>query len=190
MKIFVAATIAVTFLCPATASAQTAEFKCPTKGATFTFRNAGVDEKSVATGQEDGICFMQRGTGDKATTVRLYWGLVGSVDAAGESFVRGLDLKSLWPLKVGNRTVQTVNGIGYDGRPYSTTVAIAVAAYEKVTVPAGTFDAFRVEESKQGESRLRVHWWAPALALSVKESFPDWQKPGALKVYELSAIGQ
>jgi hypothetical protein len=190
MKVFVAAILAATCLSAAAASAQTADFKCPAAGTAFTFRNAGVDEKSVATGQEDGICLLQRGTGDKATTVRVYWGLVGSVDAAGESFVRGLDLKSLWPLKVGNRTVQTVNGVGYDGRPYSTTVAIAVAAYEKVTVPAGTFDAFRVEENKAGETQPRVHWWAPAVGLSVKESFPDWQKPGALKVYELSAIGK
>ena len=172
----------------AAASAQTAAFKCPAAGTQFTFRSAGVDVTSVATGQQDGVCLMKRGSGDKETNLRVYWGLVGSTDAAGESFVRGLDLKSLWPLKVGNKSTQTVKGVGYDGRPYSTNVTIAVTGYEKVTVPAGTFDAFRVEENKAGDPRARIHWWAPAVALSVKDSFPDWQDPTKDKVYELAAI--
>ena len=188
MKVFVAAAISAALSYSAAASAQTAEFKCPATGTEFTFRSGGVDAKSVETGQEDGVCLMKRGTGDNATTVRMYWGLVGSVDAAGESFVRGLDLKSLWPLKVGNKTVQTVNGVGYNGQPYSTSVTITVAAYEKITVPAGTFDTFRVEENKAGESKPRTHWWAPALGMSIKESFPDWQDYTKLKVYELAAV--
>jgi hypothetical protein len=188
MKLVIATAFAATLSFSAIASAQTADFKCPATGTTFTFRSGGVDTKSVATGQEDGVCLIQRGAGDKAVTVRTYWGLVGSVDAAGESFVHGLDLKSLWPLKVGNKTVQTVHGIGYNGQPYTTDVTITVAAYEKITVPAGTFDAFRVEENKSGESKPRTHWWAPALSMSVKESFPDWQDSTKLKVYELAAI--
>lgn len=120
--------------------------------------------------------------------LREHRGLVGSVDAAGESYVRGLDLKSLWPLKVGNKISQTVNGIGYDGKPYTTTVTITVAAYEKVTVPTGTFDAFRVEERKADDSAPLIRWWAPAIGASVKQSFPDWQDRSRLKVYELVAI--
>ena len=188
MKLFIATVFAAALSFATAASAQTADFKCPATGTEFTFHSSGADTKSVASGREEGVCLMQRGAGDKAVTVRTYWGLVGSVDAAGESFVRGLDLKSLWPLKVGNKTVQTVNGVGYDGKSYSTNVTITVAAYEKVTVPAGTFDAFRVEESKAGEPRLRTHWWAPAVSLSVKESFPDWQDGARYKVYELVSI--
>jgi hypothetical protein len=120
--------------------------------------------------------------------LREHWGLIGAVDAAGESYVRGLDLKSLWPLKVGNTITQTVKGVGYDGKPYTTKVTVTVAAYEKVTVPAGTFDAFRVEERKEGDAAPRTGWWAPAIALSVKQSFPDWQDRNKLKVYELAAI--
>ena len=101
MKFFIATAFVATQSFSAVASAQTAEFKCPATGTEFTFRSGGVDAKSVASGQEDGVCLVKRGTGDKAVTVRMYWGLVGSVDAAGESFVKGLDLKSLWPLKVG-----------------------------------------------------------------------------------------
>jgi hypothetical protein len=170
------------------AVAQTAEFKCPAKGTVFTTRSAGVDEETVATGQEGNACTSQRTSGGKAMVLREHWGLVGSVDAAGESYVRGLDLKSLWPLKVGNKITQTVNGIGYDGKPYTTTVTIAVTAYEKVTVPAGTFDAFRVEERKADDSAPRIRWWAPAIAATVKQSFPDWQDRSRLKVYELASI--
>ena len=188
MKLIIATAFAATLSFSAVASAQTAEFKCPATGTEFTFRSGGVDSKSVAAGQEEGVCLLKRGGGDREVVVRTYWGLVGSVDAAGESFVRGLDLKSLWPLKVGNKTVQTVNGVGYDGKPYTTNITITVAAYEKITVPAGTFDAFRVEENKAGESKPRTHWWAPALSMSIKESFPDWQDSTKLKVYELVSV--
>jgi hypothetical protein len=190
MKLLIAMALAAAVSFPAVASAQTADFKCPATGTVFTFRSGGVDTQSTATGQDGDVCLIQRGSGDTETKVRMYWGLVGSVDAAGESFVRGLDLKSLWPLEVGNKTVQTVNGVGYTGQPYTSNVTITVAAYEQVTVPAGTFDAFRVEENKVGESRLRIHWWSPALGVSVKESFPDWENPAALKVYELAAVKQ
>ena len=188
MKLFIATAFAATLSYSAVAGAQTAEFKCPATGTEFTFRSGGVDAKSVETGQEDGVCILKRGSGDKETVVRMYWGLVGSVDAAGESFVKGLDLKSLWPLKVGNKTVQTVNGVGYNGQPYTTNVTLTVAAYEKITVPAGTFDTFRVEENKAGDSKPRTHWWAPALGMSIKESFPDWQDPTKLKIYELVSV--
>ena len=168
--------------------AQTAEFKCPARGTTFVTRGDGVDTTAVATGQDGDACTSERVSNGKTLVLREHWGLIGSVDAAGESYVRGLDLKSLWPIKVGNRINQTVNAVGYDGKPYTTTVAITVAAYEKVTVPAGTFDAFRIEERKADDSAPRIRWWAPSIAMSVKQTFPDWQDRSKLKVYELAAI--
>lgn len=170
------------------AFAQTAEFKCPDKGTVIVTRSDGVDDQAVVTGQEGDACVSQRTSGGKTMTIREHWGIVGAVDAAGESYVRGLDLKSLWPLKVGNKISQTVNGVGYDGKPYSTPVTITVAAYEKVTVPAGTFDAFRIEERKADDPAPRIRWWAPAVATTVKQSFPDWQDRSRLKVYELVSI--
>ena len=145
------------------------------------------------TGQEGDACVSEhtsdgKTTGGKTIVLRDHWGLIGSVDAAGESYVRGLDLKSLWPLKVGNTISQTVNGTGYDGKPYATKVTITVTGYEKVTVPAGTFDAFRIDERKDGDTAPRTRWWAPAVAMAVKQSFPDWQDRSKLKVYELVTI--
>ncbi len=42
----------------------------------------------------------------------MHGGLVGSVDAQGESFAKGLDLNPLWPLKIGNKITNTVTVVG------------------------------------------------------------------------------
>jgi hypothetical protein len=187
MKLIVATAIASAAFV-STAYAQTAAFKCPATGTEFTYKTSGPDSVVVATGQEGNVCLSRSTSAGRTATVRVHWGLIGSVDPAGESFVQGIDLKSLWPLKVGNRTTQTVSATGHDGKAYSSTVTMTVAAFEKVSVPAGTFDAFRVEETKAGEATPRIHWWAPSLGISVKETFPDWTDRSKLKVYELSAV--
>lgn len=172
----------------ASASAQTAEFRCPAPGTEFTFNTGASNSTNTVTGQDGKICLVTSVSDGKSTQVRMHWGLLGSVEPAGESYVRGVDLESLWPLKVGNKTEQTVTATGRDGKPYTTKVTMTVAAYEKVTVPAGTFDVFRVEESKGADSKPHIHWWAPGLAFSVKESFPDWTDLTRLKIYELTAV--
>jgi len=172
----------------ASVSAQTADFRCPVPGTEFTFKSGSTSSTSTVTGQDGNVCLVTSVSDGRTAQVRLHWGLLGSVEAAGESYARGIDLKSLWPLKVGNKTEQTVTAIGHDGKSYTTKVTMTVAAYEKVTVPAGTFDAFRVEESKGAGSKPHIHWWAPSLAFSVKESFPDWTDLTKLKVHELTAV--
>jgi len=189
MKLIVATVVASAVLSVAgAAQAQTAAFECPATGTAFTYRTSGPESVVVATGREGNVCLSSSKSAGRTATVRVHWGLIGSVDPAGESFVQGIDLKSLWPLKIGNRTTQTVSATGHDGKAYSSTVTMTVAAFEKVTVPAGTFDAFRVEETKAGEATPRIHWWAPSLGISVKETFPDWTDRSKLKVYELFAV--
>lgn len=187
MKLVVA-TVAATLVFAGIAQAQTAAFTCPPTGTAFTFKGDGRESIVVATGRDGDVCLATRTSGGQSETLRIHWGLIGSVDAAGESYTQGIDLKSLWPLKVGNKTTQTVSSTGRDGKAYTSNVTLTVAAYEKITVPAGTFDTFRVEESKVGDAAPRIHWWAPSLAASVKETFPDWMDRSKLKVYELSAV--
>lgn len=170
------------------ASAQTAEFKCPASGTEFTYKGDNFDGVNTATGQDGNACLFSRASGGKAETLRVHWGLVGSVDAQGDSFAKGLDLKSLWPLKVGNKITNTVTVVGRDGKSYTSTVTAVVAAAEKVTVPAGTFDTLRVEETKEGSSTRNIHWWAPVLSNSVKESFPDWRDLSKVIVLELASV--
>ncbi len=185
MKVIVSTLAAAAAFAATTASAQTAEFKCPAVGTVLTVRGFDGESQTTASGQDGTVCLFKSTKAGQTKDLRVYYGLVGSVDAAGESFSKGLDLKGLWPLKVGNKTVSTVNGTGYDGKAYTATVTITVAAYEKVTVPAGTFDAFRVEEVKAGDTGPRIHWWAPAVAASVKEAFPDWRDQGKTMTFEL-----
>lgn len=188
MKLIASTALTAIFAFSSTAFAQTADFKCPAKGTGYTTRSDGVDAQYVTTGQEGDACTSERTAGGKTTVLREYWGVVGSVDPAGDAYAKALNLKSLWPLKVGNTLTQTVSATGYDGKPYTAKVTITVAAYEKVTVPADTFDAFRIEERKDGETTPRIRWWAPAIAMAVKQTFPDWQDKTKLKVYELASI--
>jgi hypothetical protein len=122
MKSAFAAAVAVAAFAIGTAShAQTAAFKCPPSGTEFTYMTSGPDSVVVATGQEGNVCLTRSMSAGRSETVRVHWGLIGSVDAAGESFVQGIDLKSLWPLKVGNTTTQTVSSTGRDGKAYTST---------------------------------------------------------------------
>ena len=168
--------------------AQTASFQCPASGTQFTYRGDGLEKVNTAAGQDGTVCLYDGLSNGKAEALRVHGGLVGSVDAQGESFAKGLDLKALWPLKVGNKITNTVTVVGRDGKSYTSTVTMTVAAYEKVTVPAGTFDAFRVEESKADSNGRTIHWWAAAVSTSVKESFPDWRTPGKTITLDLVSL--
>lgn len=188
MKNVFIASLAATAAFASAAQAQTAEFKCPAAGTEFTVVSAGVESKMVAGGQEGTVCLGKSTSGGNTRDLRTHYGVIGSVDAAGESYAKGIDLAPLWPLKVGNKVQATVNGVGYNGQPYTAVVAIAVAAYEKVTVPAGTFDAYRIEEHKVGEATPHIHWWAPAVSSSIKQTFADWRDRSKLATYELAAV--
>jgi len=187
MKCMIAAAVLATAVAGA-ASAQTAEFKCPAIGTQFTYKGDNFGGVNAAAGQEGNACLFNRTSNGKTETLRVHWGLIGSVDAQGDSFAKGIDLKSLWPLKVGNTTTSTVTVVGRDGKNYTSTVTMLVAASEKLTVPAGTFDVFRVEEAKAGSTARNIHWWSPALANSVKESFPDWRDLSKVIVLELTSV--
>lgn len=180
--------VAILAAAAGSAAAQTAELKCPAAGTQLTYKGGSFDKVITATGQDGIVCLYSSVSDGKTESLRVHGGLIGSVDAQGEAFAGGLDLKALWPLKVGNKTTKTITLVGRDGKSYTSTVTVAVVAYETVTVPAGTFDAFRVEESKAGESMRNVHWWASALAVSVKESFPDWRDLGKTIVLELTSV--
>jgi hypothetical protein len=186
MKSIIAAAILATVA--GAASAQTAEFKCPANGTQFTYKGDNFGGVNTATGQDGNACLFSRVSNGKTETLRVHWGLIGSVDAQGDSFANGIDLKSLWPLKIGNTTTSTVTVVGREGKSYTSTVTMLVAAFEKITVPAGTFDVFRVEETKAGSTAQNIHWWAPALANSVKESFPDWRDLSKVIVLELMSV--
>jgi hypothetical protein len=169
------------------ASAQTAAFQCPPPGTSFAFKSALFEIQSTATGQDGNVCLFTQTVGDKADALRIHWGLIGSADSEGEAFASGFDLKSFWPLKVGNKVTSTV-AVPRDGKTYTSIVTMTVAAFEQVTVPAGTFDAFRIEESREGQAARSATWWAPALSHCVKEIHPHWRDHGETIVIELAFV--
>ncbi|MEQ1773740.1 MAG: hypothetical protein ABL891_08140, partial [Burkholderiales bacterium] len=74
------------------------------------------------------------------------------------------------------------------GDPYDTVYDFKVVARENKTVPAGTFDAFRIEGSgwtrgAVGSIQLRSRYWvAPEVRRFIEAYF--WQKHSAGKVLE------
>ena len=91
-----------------------------------------------------------------------------------------------FPMQVGNRHTYErwpwPNGEGHS------TASCEVMAAEKVIVPAGSFDAVRVECSGfwnrvfEGTSRGRqaeVYWYAPKISRQVKYQYRDWDPYGS-----------
>jgi hypothetical protein len=74
------------------ASAQTAEFKCPAIGTQFSYTGGPFERVLTATGQDGNVCLFDSRSDDKTEPLRVHWGLVGSINAQGESYASGLDL--------------------------------------------------------------------------------------------------
>jgi len=119
---------------------------------------------------------------------------VASLTPAGKPYVSyDPPLDYAWPLTVGKtwRSVNTVT-VQATGQKTSVTTDFKVAAFEKITVPAGTINAYRLEwVNSQGESETR--WVAPTEGiLTVKRhvvraaSHP--QGPGVLDAELLSQV--
>jgi len=82
-----------------------------------------------------------------------------------------------FPLTVGTSWNAKYTSSGTDGTAYSGYVKASVAALEKVTVPAGTFDAYRIERELETRSvnansivtkSQITTWYAPAVRRFVR----------------------
>lgn len=73
-----------------------------------------------------------------------------------------------YPLQLGKtfKTHHRMTSHARGGMVTEMDFSCAVAAYEKVTVPAGTFDAYRLECTAAGTSE--TYWIAPAVGIGVK----------------------
>lgn len=117
---------------------------------------------------------------------------VASLTPAGKPYVSyDPPLDYAWPLTVGKtwRSVNTVT-VQATGQKTPVTTDFKVTAFEKVAVPAGTFDAYRIEwVTSQGESETR--WVAPAAGIAtvkrhVERVASHPQGPGVLDAQLLS----
>ncbi len=78
-----------------------------------------------------------------------------------------------FPLWVGKRWTAAFDNISIGGGTYTYISKYVVVGYEPVTVPAGTFDAYKVWYSTEvlGESRayfISHFWYAPEVKMNVK----------------------
>jgi hypothetical protein len=83
-----------------------------------------------------------------------------------------------FPMGVGTTWKQEFRSTNTKGQSYSSFAAAKVVAYEKVTVPAGVFDAYRIESdieaiSTDADANLSkghiITWYAPALKKYVRK---------------------
>lgn len=84
-----------------------------------------------------------------------------------------------FPLATGERWRQSVRDLNYDSRPYGgIDRSVSVGGYEKITTPAGTFDAIRLQVFMRLDDETfwrfptectYVVWYAPALGVAVRE---------------------
>lgn len=107
----------------------------------------------------------------------------GASNQAGERNRSNLKNDDLirWPLKVGDkfkaRTLFT-NGNGH------TDWDVEVEAFEKVTLPSGSFDAYRIKrtgywQNTQSNSTGRAEatvWYSPETKSAIKTIFKDWNR--------------
>jgi len=79
-----------------------------------------------------------------------------------------------WPLRVGDNWAEVVTMEDSSGRKQSAPMKTEVVSYESVTVPAGTFMAYKVAIAVGGR-RFREAWYAPETKTVVRSVTLDQQ---------------
>jgi hypothetical protein len=159
-------------LSPAPAAAALAPGRLPVleSGATFVFRKPdGAEVSSRVLAVEGDDVTWQSDNGWTWTGKAFFWPVERwqSESAGGSQEISG-DPRALFPLTVGERVAYRYHGRRQDQQAgWSGQGRCEVAAAEQITVPAGTFDTYKVV-CEQGEDlskpyRIRTWWYAPAI---------------------------
>ncbi len=139
-------------------------------GAAFVFRHGnGGEVSSRVIGVDGEEVTWQADNGWTWTGKAFFWPVLSwqRAGASGSQQVSG-DPGALFPLAVGERAAYRYTGrSSEEPAGWSGAGRCSVAAVERVTVPAGTFDTFKIV-CEQGEDlsdpyRVRTWWYAPAV---------------------------
>jgi hypothetical protein len=139
-------------------------------GASFVFRQSSGEEVGFrVVGVEGDDVTWQSDNGWTWTGKAFFWPVERwqRAGSGGWQEVRG-DPEALFPLAVGERAAYRYAGRSVDEPAgWSGAGRCTVAETERVTVPAGTFDTFKIV-CEQGEDlddpyRIRTWWYAPAV---------------------------
>jgi hypothetical protein len=154
---------------PAAATLAPGRLVVPEPGSTYLFRkrDGGEVASRVVAVEGDDVTW-QSDDGWTWTNKAFYWpverwqgdSVVGSQEVSG-------DFEALLPLLIGERAAYRYQGRRQDGQGWSGQGRCDVAAAEQITVPAGTFDTYKVV-CEQGEDPKqpyhgRTWWYAPAV---------------------------
>jgi hypothetical protein len=171
----------ITDLVAATAEHQRAAIRAPTADrpslrAGSWFKVAGTDRpepRLVRVQSErpcaEGMCLLieREGIGESVLTRNL--ALVETRELSGQwrRYSPAL-VQYQWPLRVGNRWTQAVAMEDSTGRRESVHARFDVVGYETLTVPAGTFLAYRIALAMNGR-RVSETWYAPEIGYVLRQ---------------------
>ncbi len=171
------------------ALAQSADFKAPAIGTRFEWKyNGGVGRPGEIVGVSGRVVTYQ----DSGGIRHRYGGFQQMESSRGENLRLDIsELDKLWPLSVGKSvSVQAQYG------QYASQIEIRVVKQEKITIPAGTFDAFEIEADERtigsgyGYSGTTLSWFVPSVGYALKWDYRQTggQNAGVHSFGEVSAI--
>ena len=193
MRAWLAAVAAVSWIqlyAPA-AVAQSADFKPPAVGTTFEWKyNGGPGRSTQITAVSGHVITSQNGAGIR----HVYGGFQPLESSDGTDLRLNVSkLDTLWPLSVGKSV-----SVEAQYAQYASQIDLKVVAYEKVTVAAGTFDAFVIERDDRNlgsvfgysYSAVTRSWFAPSVGYAVKWDYQvtGGQRAGTHTFAEVAAI--
>jgi hypothetical protein len=183
--------IAFAFLVVARADDQQ-EFHCPKPGTIIEYTSTG---GTIVFGGTDGMWCT--GALEKGQSWRRYAVLAGA-DASWAGFIEN-HVEQIWPLQIGKeinftfrgRSSRVAGGLDADA-PFWYVEKIVVARKERLTVPAGTFDTWVIEDHQDvARGRvvaIRTYWYAPEVGFAIKYSYHIAQGIGTDIAFEAKAI--
>ncbi len=119
-----------------------------------------------------GECLVLESDAGSISLVSRDYGMVETRTSNGSTVRFSPPLRIQWPLRVGSAWSDMITIENSDGAKIPTRVTGNVVSYESVTVPAGTFMAFRIVLSLNGRRFLET-WWAPETRTGVRSIVTD-----------------
>ena len=115
-------------------------------GGTWTALKDGIVYSETLIARNGDLATYRNGDGCEWTD--LYWGFAPTLTwancpGAGANKITKV-AGELWPLEVGKAVSYDYSGVGKDGSPWQAVWRCEVEAQERITVPAGEYDTFKV----------------------------------------------
>lgn len=146
------------------ANASDISWNPPAAGTHLLFSSAGSETTYEITGNSaSGIIFLHEGKEREMVSMSIILRLDEKQSMSDKERDAAM---SIWPLEPGKKAK-----FGHSGRGWSSRDEVEVNGIESVTVPAGSFDAYRITTAMDdwnGWTGKRQCWYAPEIGFCVK----------------------